>query len=93
MSLEVFIYVLYKSSVSSLSLIITFGRLEGTWSKGWVRLFVLMFKSRLLQLEMAKPFLKEAIKVLQKAFDHLCMDDILLDNQEASVLSHRVNKS
>ena len=85
--------MLSKSSVLPLSLIITFGRLEGTWSKGWVRLLVLMFKSRLLQLEMAKPFLKQAIKVLQNAFDHLCMDDILLDNQKASALSHRVNKS
>ena len=85
--------MLSKSSVLPLSLIITFGRLEGTWSKGWVRLLVLMFKSRLLQLEMAKPFLKQAIKGLQIAFDHLCMDDILLDNQKAIALSHRVNKS
>ena len=85
--------MLSKSSVLPLSLIITFGRLEGTWSKGWVRLLVLMFKSRLLQLEMAKPFLKQAIKVLQNAFDQLCMDDILLDNQKAIAFSHRVNKS
>ena len=59
----------------------------------WVKLLVLMFKSRLLQLEMAKPFLKQAIKGLQIAFDHLCMDDILLDNQKAIALSHTVNKS
>ena len=85
--------MLSKSSVLPLSLIITFGRLEGTWSKGWVRLLVLMFKSRLLQLEIARPFLKQAINLLQNAFDHLCMDDILLDNQKASALSHRVNKS
>ena len=61
---------------------------EGTWSKGWVRLLVLMFKSRLLQLEMAKPFLKQAIKVLQNAFYHLCMDDILLDVQMVIAVSH-----
>ena len=85
--------MLSKSSVLPLSLIITFGRLEGTWSKGWVRLLVLMFKSRLLQLEIARPFLKQAINLLQNAFDHLCMDDTLLDNQKASALSHRVNKS
>ena len=85
--------MLSKSSVLPLSLIITFGRLEGTWSKGWVRLLVLMFKSRLLQLEIARPFLKQAINLLQNAFDHLCMDDTLLDNQKESALSHRVNKS
>ena len=56
-------------------------------------MLVLMFKSRLLQLEIARPFLKQAINLLQNAFDHLHVDDILLDNQEASVLSHRVNKS
>ena len=67
--------------------------MEGTWSKGWVKLLVLMFKSRLLQLEIARPFLKQAINLLQNAFDHLCMDDTLLDNQKASALSHRVNKS
>ena len=56
-------------------------------------MLVLMFKSRLLQLEIAKPFLKQAIKVLQNAFDQLSMDDILLDNQKAIALSHRVSKS
>ena len=51
--------MLSKSSALSFFLIITFTMqyVEGTWSKGWVRLLVLMFKSRLLQLEMAKPFL------------------------------------
>ena len=54
----------------------------------WVKLLVLMFKSRLLQLEMAKPFFKLAIKVLQNAFYHLCMDDILLDIQMVIAVSH-----
>ena len=87
--------MLSKSSALSFFLIITFTMqwVEGTWSKGWVRLLVLMFKSRLLQLEMAKPFLKQAIKVLQNTFDQLSMDDILLDNQKAIALSHRVIKS
>ena len=38
-------------------------------------------------------FLKQAIKVLQNTFDQLSMDDILLDNQKAIALSHRVIKS
>ena len=33
------------------------------------------------------------IKVLQNAFDQLYVDDILLDNQKASAVSHRVNIS
>ena len=37
---------------------------------------------------MAKPFLKKAIKVLQNAFYHLCMDDILLDIQMVIAVSH-----